>query len=231
MGKVSTSFVLLASAIAASAGCSAQHPAPIHGAASITRSPAAAATTAPATAPSTPAAPRRHHHTQAAPKPVPYGVECQPAALRLAQGQRMSEATQQETLILTLTNSSRAGCDLQGYPGLSLLTVAGRPLPFHIRWGGDEMLTTAAPVLVPLPPGGTAYIGINKDACVGHYYRAAHIVRVIPPNGYQPLSYDKPHYPIIGYCRAGDPGHTVDVSPVEPTLRGVLSLNLTGVSR
>jgi hypothetical protein len=143
----------------------------------------------------------------------------------------MSEATQQETLILTLTNISGGGCDLQGYPGLSLLTVAGRPLPFHIRWGGDEMLTTAAPVLVPLPADGTAYIGINKDACVGHYYRAAHIVQVIPPNGYQSLSYDKPRYPIIGYCRAGDPGHTVDVSPVEPTLRGVLSLNLTGASR
>jgi hypothetical protein len=47
MGNVRTSFVLLASAIAASTWCSAQYPAPMHGAASITRSPVAAATTAP----------------------------------------------------------------------------------------------------------------------------------------------------------------------------------------
>jgi Protein of unknown function (DUF4232) len=168
---------------------------------------------------------------RAAPQPVPYGVECQSAALQLAQGQRMSGISQQEMLILTLTNVSGTGCDLQGYPGLSLLTVAGQLLPFHVRWGGDEVLTTAAPVLVPLLPGGTAYIGINKNACVGHYYRAAHIFQVIPPNDYRSLSYAKPRYPILGYCRPGDPGHTVDVSPVEPTLRGVLSLDLTGGSR
>jgi hypothetical protein len=86
------------------------------------------------------------------------------------------------------------------------------------------MLTTARPVLVPLAPGGIAYIGINKNACVRHYYRAAHIFQVIPPNDYQSLTYTKPRYPILDYCRAGDPGHTVDVSPVEPTLRDVLGI-------
>ena len=104
-----------------------------------------------------------------------------------------------------------------------MFTVAGRLLPFHIRWGGDAVLTTARPTLVPLPPGGTAYVGINKDVCARHYYRSAHIFQVIPPNDYQALSYTKPRYPSLGYCRAGDPGHTVDVSPVEPTMRGVLS--------
>ena len=135
--------------MAACAGCSAQHTAPMHGAASIIRSPVAAATTAPATAPSTPAAHRgaRHHHARAAPQPVPYGVQCQPAALQLAQR---------------------------------------------------------------------------------HYYRAAHIFQVIPPNDYQALSFAKPRYPILAYCRAGDPGHTVDVSPVEPTLRDILYLRITG---
>lgn len=139
----------------------------------------------------------------------------------------MSEATQQETLILTFTNISAAGCDLRGYPGVSLLTVAGRLLPFHIRWGGDQMLTTAAPVLVPLAPGATAYFAMNKDACVGHSYRGAHIFQVIPPNDYQPLSFTKPRYPVLGYCRTGDPGHTVDVSPVEPSMRDILNLRIT----
>ena len=97
-------------------------------------------------------------------------------------------------------------------------------LPFHIRWGGDEVLTTARPALVPLSPGGTAYIGLNKDVCVRHYYRAAHIFQVIPPNDYQPLTFGRPRLPILTYCRAGDPGHTVDVSPVEPTLRAILGI-------
>jgi hypothetical protein len=188
----------------------------------------AAATTAPATAPATPAAPRRHHHTQAAPKPVPYGVQCQPAALQLALGRPMSGISQQETLVFNLTNISGTGCDLQGYPGVSLFTVAGRLLPFHIRWGGDEVLTTARPALVPLAPGATAYIGINKNTCVTHYYRAAHIFQVIPPNDYQPLTFTKPRFPVLSYCRAGDLGHTVDVSPVEPTVRDILNLRSNG---
>ena len=51
---------------------------------------------------------------------------------------------------------------------------------------------------------------------------------MIPPNDYQPLTSTKPRYPILSYCPAGDPGHTVDVSPVEPTLRDILNLRITG---
>lgn len=227
MGKIGTVLVLLTSLIAASAACSAQHPAAMHRAAAVTRSPAASPA-APATAPSTPAAQPSHravphHRVRAAPAPVPYGVECQSAALQLAE-QRFPGIGAQETVIFALTNVSGTGCDLRGYPGIALFTVAGRPLPFHIRWGGDGVLTKAAPVLVPLAPGGTAYLGLNKEVCVRHYYRAAHIFQVIPPNDYQALSYSKPRSAILSYCRAGDPGHTVDVSPVEPTLRGVLGL-------
>lgn len=229
MGKATAaSSALLAALLAA---CTALAPAPGHPPSTASRPPVAgaatpqpAASTPPATVPVTapPVRHRREKKRHAAPAPVPYGVTCQPAALRLAQGPRTSEATQQETLVLTLTNISAAGCDLDGYPGISLLTVAGRPLPFDIRWGGDQMLITAAPVLVPLAPGATAYLGINKNACVRHSYRAAHIFQVIPPGDYQALSFTKPHYPILDYCRAPDPGHAVDVTPVEPTLRGII---------
>jgi hypothetical protein len=165
------------------------------------------------------------------PQPVPYGVGCQPAALRLALGPRISEATQQETTLLMLTNISAAGCDLQGYPGISLLDKHGLPLPFHVRWGGDQMLTTSAPVLVPLPPGGTADLGINKNACVGHSYQAARYLQVIPPGDYLALPTLRLPYYGLDYCPPGDPGHTVDVSPIEPGQRGVLNLHLTGASR
>ena len=49
--------------------------------------------------------------------------------------------------------------------------------------------------------------------------------RVIPPNDYQPLTFSKPRSAILSYCRAGDPGHTVDVSPVEPTVRALLGIS------
>lgn len=87
------------------------------------------------------------------------------------------------------------------------------------------MLTTAAPTLVPLAPGRTAYVGINKNACVGREYHTAHLFQVIPPNDYQPLSLTTGHYPLVGYCPAGDPGHTVDVSPVASSMRGVMNLH------
>jgi len=202
-------------------------------AASATRDSVAGAATVPATGATMggPAAPSRHRQGHAAPRPVPYRVGCQPAGLRLAWGPRLSQATSQETLILTLTNISGAGCDLQGYPGLSLLDRAGLALQFTVRWGGTQMLTTSAPVLVPLAPGGTAYLGITKWACVGHWDGVAHTFQVIPPGDYQPLSLTTARYPVVGYCPPGDPGHTVNVSPVEPSLRRVLNGHLTGASR
>ena len=111
-----------------------------------------------------------------------------------------------------------------------MFTVAGRMLRFHIRWGGDDVLTTARPALVPLSPGGPPTSGSTKR-CAWHYYRAAHIFQVIPPNDYQPLTFSKPRSAILTYCRAGDPGHTVNVTPVEPGLRSVLNGHLTGASR
>src|SRR5215470_9061090 len=189
MANRTASFVLLTSLIAACSACSAPKPAPGHTPSGAARASAAGAAAAPATtAPRTPAAPARHRRARAAPQPVPYGARCKPAGLRLALGQPLSQATSQETLILTLTNISGAGCDLQGYPGLSLLDRAGVALPFTVRWGGTQMLTTSAPALVPLAPGATAYFGITKWACVGHWHGVAHTFQVIPPNDYYPLS-------------------------------------------
>jgi hypothetical protein len=47
----------------------------------------------------------------------------------------------------------------------------------------------------------------------------------------QPLSLTTARYPAVGYCPPGDPGHTVNVTPVEPSLRSVLNGHLTGASR
>jgi Protein of unknown function (DUF4232) len=93
---------------------------------------------------------------------------CLPSQLRLTVGPRVSEATEQNTLLLMLTNVSAAGCDLQGYPGIALFGSNNALLPFTYRRGGDQMLTSAPPMLVPLRPGASAYLGINKPTCIAY---------------------------------------------------------------
>jgi hypothetical protein len=46
---------------------------------------------------------------------------------------------------------------------------------------------------------------------------------VVPPGSSQPLAFDLQHNRILDYCPAGDPGHVVDISPVEPVSRDVLA--------
>lgn len=229
MGTIVKSFVLLTSLIAACAGCATLKPAPVHGIADRAPASAAGAATAPATrspAASASAPPARHRRPAAAPRPVPYGSTCQPAALRLGLGPPVPGATSEYVILLTLTNISAAGCDLDGYPGITVLDPAGAPLPFDVRWGGSQMITKSAPALVPLAPGRTAYLGINKWLCFGRTYAESRTIQVIPPNDYQALTLTTTRrYPLIGYCPAGDPGHTLHVSPVEPGPLRVMGLH------
>jgi hypothetical protein len=156
-----------------------------------------------------------------------YGTGCWPAQLRLALGPRVSEATQQDTAVLVLTNASAAGCDLRGYPRVALSGSGGALLPFSYRRGGDQMLTGAAPALVPLRPGGGAYFAINKVTCAMHESDVARRIQVIPPGGHRALSYAVRRFPTLGYCQAGDPGHTIDLTPIEPSLRDLAQPALT----
>jgi len=80
------------------------------------------------------------------------------------------------------------------------------------------------------PPGS-----FTKNVCVGRSYRAARYLQLIPPNDYLALlplrlPYCGLDY-YLDYCPPGDPGHTVNVTLVEPSLRSVLNGHLTGASR
>ena len=236
MGRIASSPVLLTALIAACAACSTPNPRPGHPASGATLVPVAGATAAPATpaataSPALPAPVSHRPRAMTAPRPVPYGADCPPDALRLGLGPALSQATQQEALMFTLTNISAEGCDLQGFPGVALLDADGRPLPFQVRWRGDQILTTSPPVPVPHRPGGMAYFGLNKNACVLGSYRAGRYLELIPPNDYQPLPVIKLRYHGMDYCRAPDPGHAVDVTPVEPGPRDIFNRHLTGGSR
>jgi hypothetical protein len=152
-----------------------------------------------------------------------YGATCQPSQLQLEVGRRISEATEQDTLLLVFRNISATECDLRGYPGVALADSTGAQLAFKYGRHGDQMLTSRRPSLVALPPGGVAYSAINKNSCVTFASRTAVRAEVIPPGDHDPLVLRLPRYPMLGYCGTGDPGHVVDIAPVEPASADVLA--------
>src|SRR5271154_1240897 len=152
----------------------------------------------------------------------PLGARCLSSQLRLSTGPRMSEATQQNTLLLLLTNVSGARCSLQGYPDIALSASTGTPLPFTYRRGGDQMLTSAPPTGLWLRPGAVAYLALKKQTGIVRQTVIAQRIRVIPPGDRQPLTARLPRYPMLGYCGPGDPGHVIDITPAEPSIRAVL---------
>ena len=125
-----------------------------------------------------------------------------------------SEKTQQHTVTLRLMNVSRKTCTLSGYPAVSLTDSSGRPLPFAVRHGGDQMITGARPALVRLAPRASAFFAFNKNVCVGGSDGLAGTVSFILPGGHGSRSVRLPRSTRIDYCGTNDPGHTIAVSPV-----------------
>jgi hypothetical protein len=142
---------------------------------------------------------------------------CAPSQLRLKLSLLVSEKTEQHTATFTLRNLEPSSCSLEGYPTVRLFDSAGR-LPFAYGHRGDQMVTAAAPKPVRVPGGGWAYFELNKNACVSFTHRLATEIRVRLPGGQGSLSLRLPHYPLIDYCPAGDPGDGITLSPIEPTL-------------
>jgi hypothetical protein len=143
---------------------------------------------------------------------------CVASQLRLSLGPLVSEKTEQHTAAFELINLARSACSLDGYPTVTLTDAAGRVLPFAYGHRGDQMVTAAPPEPVRVPVGGSASFMLNKNACVSYTHRLATEIRVRLPGGRSSLSLRLPHYPLIDYCPAGDPGYGITLSPIEPTL-------------
>jgi hypothetical protein len=144
---------------------------------------------------------------------------CAASSLALRQGPLVVPKTMQLPLLLELVNDGRAACTLDGYPRIVLLSASGTVFPFAYRDGGDEEITSRRPGRVTLRPGGEAFVLLNKSACIanvnGHLARQ---VRVTPPGATATLSLRDLRGLFPDYCAAGDPGHHVDVSPVETSV-------------
>lgn len=148
---------------------------------------------------------------------------CRSTQLQLSAGASVSEATQQHTLLLVFRNISATACVMRGYPSIALADDTGHRLGFSYARHGDQMLTSTPPGPVTLPPGGFAYSAVNKNSCVGSASLSAASADVTPPGQREPLVLKLGHYPILDYCVASDPGHTIDIAPIEPTSSDVLA--------
>ncbi len=149
---------------------------------------------------------------------------CQTADLQLATGDQVSEPTGQHSLSLRLVSHAASACVLLGYPAVAILNASGVALPFAVSHSGDQVVTNAAPQAVTLGPGATAYVTINKYRCDSGDLELAARVQLTPPGSASSLTLTLPAQgAVFGYCGPGDPGSTVAVSPVEPTMRDTLT--------
>lgn len=141
---------------------------------------------------------------------------CSAGVLRLRVGREVVPKTQQSPLLLALVNRGSHTCTLDGYPRIQLDSSAGAAYPFAYRDRGDDEVTHAPPGRVALRPGAVAWVMINKNHCVVRALGAAHALRLSPPGDTAFLSLTLgAQQPIYTYCPAPDPGHYVDISPLE----------------
>ncbi len=124
-------------------------------------------------------------------------------------------------MLLTLTNAGSGACYLFGYPGISLYDAADHLLPLSYEWHGDQMVTGSAPQRVAVAPGVEAFVLINKYRCDLGDKATAVTLRLIPPDDTTSMTLSVQSD--LGYCGPGDPGSTLEISPVEPTASATMA--------
>jgi hypothetical protein len=151
---------------------------------------------------------------------------CQPAALALGYGPALSPMTGEHGDFYALINRGALACTLAGYLDIRLYDANGAPLPFHYSHGRSPYVTTSDPVAVTLRPGASAWVLVAKYRCDVGIDRDATTVRITVPGAQRAVltgraSSGDAGVSALSYCRGGttDPGQTVAVSPVEPTLQ------------
>jgi hypothetical protein len=154
---------------------------------------------------------------------------CQPAALALGYGPVLSPMTGEHGDFYALINRGALACTLTGYLDITLYDANGAPLPFRYSRGHSPYVTAAAPVTVTLRPGAAAWVLVAKYRCDVGTERDARTIRITVP-GARPAaltgraSSRNDGVSALSYCRGGtsDPGQTVAISPVEPTLQAAV---------
>lgn len=209
MTAPSITVVLLAFSLSLTAGCSSPQG-------SSTRKHSSSETTSRSTFVSPPTSPpmTAPPTTQA----VVASIRCQPSELRLGVGSPVSEPTGQHSLLLTLTNLGSEPCYLFGYPGVTLYDARDVVLPLSYQRHGDQVVTASAPQRVGVASGNAVFVMINKYRCDLGDEATAATLRLIPPDDTTSMTLSIQGLMDLSYCGPGDPGSTLEISPVEPTV-------------
>jgi Protein of unknown function (DUF4232) len=154
---------------------------------------------------------------------------CQPAALALGHGPQLSPMTGEHGDFYALTNHGASACTLAGYPDITLYGAHGAPLPFRYSRRHSPYVTAAAPVTVTLRPGASAWVLVAKYRCDTAAGPDAATIRITVPGARHAVvtgraSSGDAGVSALSYCRGGmnDPGQTLAVSPIEPTLQATV---------
>ena len=168
----------------------------------------------------------------AAPTHMAAVAPCRLSQFAVTLGPYVSEATGQHTLALRLENRGSATCILDGYPRVVLYDANG-VIPFVVKRGGDQMITSNPAKPVNVLPGRRALVVINKYRCDRGAARGSRGTRRIsissdrPGTGRASIIFGDRRaipmpYRIPDYCGRGDPGSTLTVSRFVGTLRAAL---------
>jgi hypothetical protein len=150
----------------------------------------------------------------------------------VAIGPYVSEATQQRTLALRLVNRGERTCVLDGYPRLTLYDARG-VIPFVIRHGGDQMISSRRPRTMGVGRDQAVFVVMNKSQCVHGVTASARGTQKIeiraaggPMAKAASISFRSgipAPWRIPDYCGKRDPSSTLTVSPFVPSVRAALS--------
>jgi hypothetical protein len=165
----------------------------------------------------------------AAPTHMAAVTPCELSQFAATLGPYVSEATGQHTLALRLENRGSVTCVLDGYPRVQLSDAKG-VIPFVMKRGGDQMISSDPPKPFNVAPRGRALVVINKYRCDSGALRGTREIRIssdTQASGSVSITFEHPHsvpmpYRIPDYCGRRDPGSTLTVSPFVGTLRAAL---------
>jgi hypothetical protein len=151
-------------------------------------------------------------------------VQCN--KLSIGMGPRVSPATGEHAVMITLANVGASPCDVIGYPKVTLLTSSGHVIPFAYLHGHSQYTFNRPPRLVTLAVGATAYVEVTKYRCDLRAITSAATLRLVVPVTGQVLSIRQPTPQGVGtlsYCqgRSHGPGNLVSVSPVSVSARSL----------
>lgn len=122
-------------------------------------------------------------------------------------------ATEDVAVLLSLSNVSATGCQLDGYPRVTLIGDGGAPFNVTAEDGHGMVINSKPSAPVGIAPGGAAYLLVEKHSCLAQTTSTDHTVAIVLPGTSRRLETPTSHD--FEICTASDPiANVINLSPV-----------------